>query len=132
MLPPTSLSGTLRQDRDLGTPVSGQDPGVSESLAGGDSTSLSTKDWWELLRQGDAQALIAKPVHVSGYVIDEKNPSELWVGRLLITCCAVDARPMGVLVSLPGWHDGFAKTTGSTSPEPSARTPIPSPRNLSW
>jgi uncharacterized membrane protein YcgQ (UPF0703/DUF1980 family) len=48
-----------------------------------------------------------------------------------VTCCAVDAQPLGVPVLLPGWQDRFAaddwvEVTGgfSPNPDPSAAEPL--------
>lgn len=66
------------------------------------------KDWAALLRQGGAPAVLGKPVEVSGYVTAARDPDVFYVTRLMVSCCVVDAQPVGVPVSRVRWRDAFA------------------------
>ena len=53
-----------------------------------------------------------------------------YVTRFLITCCAVDAQPIGVLVRLPGWQERFAegrwvRVSGAFAANPDVESPEP-------
>lgn len=135
VLPPTSLStgGVSAADLSTGTAV-GASLENPETLVGGDYASFTVKDWSALLRQGvDEQFLAGKEADVIGFVTpDESNPENLfYLARFAVTCCAVDAQPVGIAVHSPGWSEDFAagdwvQVAGGfvTNPSTSSATPI--------
>jgi uncharacterized membrane protein YcgQ (UPF0703/DUF1980 family) len=84
VIPPATLSSTARQNRELVT---------------------SVKDWAALLNQGGPEAVLGKQVNLSGYVLDRNEEDVFFIARLAVSCCAVDAQPIGVPVYRPGWRD---------------------------
>ena len=66
-----------------------------------------------------------KTVDVTGFVTPSPDDPEnvFYVSRFVVTCCAVDAQPVGVPVHLPGWEDRFVAdqwvtATGAFVPNP--------------
>ena len=49
--------------------------------------------------------MLGKQVDVSGYVLDQDEDDVFFIARLAVSCCAVDAQPIGVPVYRPGWRD---------------------------
>jgi uncharacterized repeat protein (TIGR03943 family) len=131
VLPPATLTSATADNRDIAdsTALSSAD---TTSLVGGDSTTFTVKDWATLLHQGLGDDFFAgKPAAVSGFLVATDDPDVVYVARFLVTCCAVDAQPLGVPVLLPGWQDDFsaddwvAVTGGfSASADPAAAEPI--------
>ena len=87
-------------------------------------------DWSSLLRQTtDASFYRDKAANVVGFITkDTDDPQNVfYVSRFVITCCAVDAQPVGVPVYLPNWQNGFAadqwvKVSGSFETNPSTKS----------
>ena len=105
VIPPATLSSTARQNRDLVTSGHALDSTKALPLVGADPATFSVKDWAALLNQGGPEAVLGKQVNLSGYVVDHGEEDVFLVARLTISCCAVDAQPVGVPVYRPGWRD---------------------------
>jgi uncharacterized repeat protein (TIGR03943 family) len=133
VLPPATLTSATVDQRDLNastalTPAgSGATEEVSADLVGSDTARFSVKDWASLLRQGAGEDYFAgKAVDVTGFVTpDASDPANVfYIARFVVTCCAVDAQPVGVPVYSPGWQDHYAvdswvRATGSFASNPS-------------
>ena len=84
-------------------------------------------DWSSLLRQTSDTAFYAgKTVDVVGFITaDQDDPQNVfWVSRFIVTCCAVDAQPVGIPVYAPDWADsyeldGWVRVTGEFASNPS-------------
>ena len=105
VIPPATLSSTARQNRELVTSGQALDSTKVAAPVGADPATFSVKDWAALLSQGSPEAVLGKPVDVSGYVLDRGKEDVFFVARLVVSCCAVDAQPIGVPVYRPGWRD---------------------------
>ncbi len=109
--PPATLSSTTAAQRDItGTPANVEGPDATElSAAAPDvSAGFTVLDWSSLLRQSSDPAVFAdRTVDVVGFVTpDPADPENVfYVSRFMITCCAVDAQPVGVPVYQEGWAD---------------------------
>lgn len=131
VLPPAALTSATADNRDIAGSTALADADTTE-LVGGDSTSFSIKDWATLLHQGLGDDFFTgKSADISGFLVATDDPDVVYVARFLVTCCAVDAQPLAVPVSLPGWQDDHAvddwvQVTGSFAPntDPSATEPI--------
>ena len=131
VLPPVTLTSATADNRDIAdsTALSSAD---TTALVGGDSTTFTVKDWATLLHQGLGDDFFAgKTADFSGFLVASDDPDVVYVARFLVTCCAVDAQPLGVPVLLPGWQDDFSaddwvEVTGgfSASADPAAAEPI--------
>jgi uncharacterized repeat protein (TIGR03943 family) len=106
VIPPATLSSSARQNRELVNSGQALDSTKVAALVGADPATFSVKDWAALLSQGGPEAVLGKPVDVSGYVLDRGKEDVFFVARLVVSCCAVDdAQPIGVPVYRPGWRD---------------------------
>ena len=75
----------------------------------GSYTNFTIKDWSLLLSQSsDPKQYQNKPAKVSGFITASKDENIFFVSRFVVTCCALDARPIGVPVYSPGWRKTFA------------------------
>lgn len=137
VLPPTTLTSSTATQRSInstGSTLGGEAP----TLVGGDTSQFSVKDWALLLRQNpDAEYFAEQDVAVTGFVTPSPDDPEnvFYVARFVVTCCAVDAQPVGVPVYFPDWEASFAadqwvEASGafapneeSTSAEPLLLTP---------
>ncbi len=105
VIPPATLTAATTQNRELSA-VSNTSAADAPSLVGVDSTTFTVKDWSALLRSGGADTVAGQRADVTGYVLDTgSGPDRFHLVRLLVSCCAVDAQPLGVPVALTGWAD---------------------------
>ena len=75
----------------------------------GSYTNFTIKDWSLLLSQSsDPKHYQNKPAKVSGFITASNDENVFFVSRFVVTCCALDARPIGVPVYSPGWRKTFA------------------------
>ena len=125
VLPPAALTSATADNRDIAGSTALSDADTTE-LVGGDSTTFTVKDWATLLHQGLGDDFFTgKPAAFSGFLVATDDPDVVYVARFLVTCCAVDAQPLGVPVLLPGWQDELApddwvEVSGSFTPNPDA------------
>ena len=123
-LPARTLSSDIAGQRSSNfnntqTQTSGS--GNTLALFGTDTTRLSIADWASAFNlKTNANFYVGKKVDVVGFVFHPKDtPSDVfYVSRFRITCCAVDAQPLGVPVYSPGWRekfdeDSWVRVTGS-------------------
>jgi putative membrane protein len=113
VVPPATLtSATLAQREINGTGLGQETQSVAAASATSDAAfaEFTVVDWSSLLRQTSDVAFYAgKPADVVGFVsADPDDPENMYyVSRFIITCCAVDAQPVGVPVYEPGWSDKY-------------------------
>ncbi len=110
VLPPVTLTAATVAQRDINGSASSSAGNDSVVLVGADDSALSVKDWAGILRQGaDEVSLAGKTPTLIGFVTpDPDDPTNVfYVARFVITCCAVDAQPIGVPVYLPGWQEQY-------------------------
>ena len=105
VIPPATLSSSARQNRELVTSGRALNSAKALPLVGADPATFSVKDWAALLNQGGPEAVLGKQVDLSGYVLDRNEEDIFFIARLAVSCCAVDAQPIGVPVYRPGWRD---------------------------
>ena len=110
VLPPATLTSATATQRSLNSGGSaGADPSVP-TLVGADTSEFTVRDWALLLRQNPDPAQYADAdVDVTGFVLASPDDPEnvFYVARFVVTCCAVDAQPVGVPVYLPGWQEEY-------------------------
>lgn len=127
IVPPATLSSATAADREMnaGAPVLDDDELIS---IGSDFSSFTVKDWASMLGQiSSPEFFDGATVDVVGFVTpDASDPENVYyVSRFIVTCCAVDASPVGVPVYEPSWRDGLAENdwvhvTGALVANPSA------------
>jgi putative membrane protein len=131
VVPPATLSSATVDQRAMNSSSITGDQSVSVSAAASTSDAAFAKfsvlDWSSLLRQTSELSFYAdKPVDVVGFVsADPDDPENMYfVSRFIITCCAVDAQPVGVPVYAPNWADDvspddWVRVTGGFGANPS-------------
>lgn len=110
VFPPATLTAQTAVDRDIDRTTADL-AGDAPELAGADPSRFTVKDWALLLRQTeDPAAFGGQEVALIGFVTPAPGDPDdtFYVARFSVTCCAVDAQPIGVAVHLPGWRDRFA------------------------
>ncbi|MFT4029907.1 MAG: TIGR03943 family protein [Protaetiibacter sp.] len=128
VVPPSTLTSSTVAQRELNASATTADSGDGPALVTGDGSSFTVKDWAGLLRQGVDEDFLARAApDVTGFVTPDPDDPEnvFYVARFVVTCCAVDAQPVGVPVYLPGWRDehpvdSWVRVTGRFAANPSA------------
>lgn len=126
-VPPTTLSASLADNRDVNGTITVSDPAASVALVGTDTSGFTVKDWAVLIRQGGSDSVLrsATPT-IEGFVVPIDGDADAFtVARYAVTCCAVDAQPFGVTVIMPGWRaivadGGWVSATGRFIENPDA------------
>ncbi|MGH3148382.1 MAG: TIGR03943 family putative permease subunit [Rubrobacter sp.] len=98
--PSSATGGTLAAFRTGETPT----------LAGAATADLAIEDWVAAFGvEPNANFYEGKEVNVVGFVFRaEGTPDDVfYVSRFVVTCCAVDAQPIGLPVRSPGWQERF-------------------------
>ena len=111
VVPPATLSPRMLQNRDIVSAGQRLDSTDVPNLQGGDPATFSLKDWAALLQQGGVESVLGEEVRVSGYVLDQGEEDVFFIARLTVTCCAVDAQPIGLPVSRPNWKEELRPST---------------------
>ncbi|MBT1669791.1 TIGR03943 family protein [Curtobacterium flaccumfaciens pv. flaccumfaciens] len=110
VLPPTTLSARTAQQRSVDSATLSNATGSESAVQllgseGVDTSEYGVKDWAALIRQTtDTTALVGKQVELSGFVVPGDDGS-FTLTRFVISCCAVDAQPVGLGV-VTGDGDG--------------------------
>ena len=142
ILPPTTLSSVTATQREVNSGGIGTDDDAEQAAAligTGDFTQLSMREWISLLAQSSDPLFYAdKTAQVTGFVTPDTNDPDniFYVARFVVTCCAVDAQPIGIPVYRPGWQaeyeaDQWVRVTGRfqasvsvAASDPLAITPV--------
>jgi len=106
VLPPATLSTTTVDQRDLNASLDT----AAVTLVGADPAGFALRDWAALLANpSTAISHAGQQATLSGFVTPspEGDPDVLYLARFVITCCTVDAQPVGVPVAVPGWADSY-------------------------
>jgi len=123
-LPARTLSSDIASQRTANfnnTPTQTSGSANTLALFGTDTTRLTIADWASAFNlKTNANFYAGKKVDLVGFVFHPKGtPSDVfYVSRFRMTCCAVDAQPIGVPVYSPGWRekfeeDSWVRVTGS-------------------
>lgn len=93
-----------------------------------DYSQLGIKDWSSLLVHYDANFFVGKAASITGFVADNGNTNIFFASRFFVTCCVVDAQPIGVPVYAPDWRHRYSpnswlEITGEFIENPDADSP---------
>jgi putative membrane protein len=136
ILPPATLSTVTVENRAINQAALGDTRAAFASAQTGDAEtflSFTVREWAGILRQTQDPAFFqGKPVDVVGFVVqDRENPGTFFVTRFVVSCCSVDAQPVGVPVYEPGFDERFApeswvRVVGEfvINPDPSSSHPL--------
>ena len=114
ILPPATLSSATADQRVINsTGVRTDGASVDDVASATDAavTSFTVLDWASLLRQtSDVAFYDGKSASVVGILTRHpEDPENLfYLSRFVVTCCAIDAQPVGVPVYLENWEGAFA------------------------
>lgn len=114
-LPAHTLSSDTAEQRSANfnnTQLGASGSAASDTLAlfESDTTKLTIADWASAFTLKTSPSFYAgKKVDVVGFVFHPKGTPQdvFYVSRFRITCCSVDAQPLGVPVYSPGWQERF-------------------------
>lgn len=112
LLPPATLSAATATQRDITTAqvdLSAASVDDASNAAGATFTRYTVVEWSSLLAQtSDPTFYAGKTVDVVGFVTPDPDADDVfYVSRFVITCCAVDAQPIGIPVYMPDWQSQF-------------------------
>jgi uncharacterized repeat protein (TIGR03943 family) len=117
VLPPATLSSAAARQRDLN--LSGTlGPAMTSRLLEEDPSSFGVREWASLLRRSPGDDYFTgKTATVTGFVTAAKDDPQniFYVTRFVVTCCTVDAQPVGVPVYRPGWQEQYAADSWVTA-----------------
>ncbi|WP_240665858.1 TIGR03943 family protein [Agromyces sp. LHK192] len=124
--PPATLSAQTAVDRDIDRTTADL-AGDAPDLTGADPSTFTVKDWALLTAQEtDPSAYADVPVELIGFVAPAPGEPDdvFYLARFTVTCCAVDAQPIGVPVYLPDWQervavDDWVRVSGTFGANPS-------------
>lgn len=94
---------------DSGT-LAAFDTGSTPTLSDAATADLAIDDWTAAFGAEPSPGFYEdKEVDVVGFVFrpDGVPQDVFYVSRFVVTCCAVDAQPIGLPVRYPGWEDRF-------------------------
>jgi len=135
VLPPATLTSATAGQRDVNSSTASLAGTSVEDAAGASAdayAAFSVLDWAGLLRQtSDLSFFEGKTADVVGFVVPSgDDPDVFYVSRFVVTCCAVDAQPVGVPVHLVDWRsqvsaDEWLDVSGGFQPNPSSTSSDP-------
>lgn len=136
VVPPATLTAQSMSHRsdagELRGSASGAQAAAVAAGSEGDGAELGIRELALLLRQQDSSLLTGRGATVAGFVLpDPDDPKNVFVvARYAITCCAVDAQPLGVPVLHPGWNaeldeGDWVEVSGVFTAHPSATSAWP-------
>ena len=131
IVPPATLSTLTAENRAINQSGLGDSEEVFTRAQTGEAATFqafTVREWAGVLRQTSDPAFYqGKPVDVIGFVTaDSSSPDVFFVTRFVVSCCSVDAQPVGVPVYLPGWsstveEDQWVRVTGEFILNPDSR-----------
>ncbi|KRC63687.1 hypothetical protein ASE12_02240 [Aeromicrobium sp. Root236] len=121
--PPSTLSEATAQQRKVNQTLSST---PMTSPDGTDFAHFRLRDWAAAIQlAADPGVLKGRPFDGTGFVspVDGKHPDVFYLTRFVVTCCAVDAQPVGVPVYEPDWRAHHKKgswvhVTGALGADP--------------
>ena len=133
VVPPATLTTATADQRVINSTQVGSGAKTVDSAASapaGAFARFTVLEWSSLLRQTtDASFYRDKAANVVGFITTDRDDPQnvFYVSRFVITCCAVDAQPVGVPVFLPNWQNRFAadhwvRVSGSFQTNPSTKS----------
>jgi uncharacterized repeat protein (TIGR03943 family) len=130
VIPPSPLTAEAASHRDLN--VSGTlSRHQTNDLLPNDPGTFTVRDWASLLRYSPGDKYFTdKTAAVTGFITaDPTDPTNvLYVTRFVVSCCTVDAQPVGVPVRHPGWQKEYKTgnwitATGKFAHNPNQNSP---------
>jgi TIGR03943 family protein len=126
---PAALSSRTAVSRGIDRNPALTDASISQALFDTvDYSQLGIKDWSSLLAHYDANFFVGKTASITGFVADNGNTNIFFASRFFVTCCVVDAQPIGVPVYAPDWRyryspNSWLEITGEFIENPDTNSP---------
>jgi uncharacterized repeat protein (TIGR03943 family) len=120
--PPALGADTVARAGSQGAaqPKTAQDSAAFAPLPSGDVIPLKLVDFVQRTAWDDSGSLNDRTVRLTGFVVRDQASNDVYVARLVITCCAADAAPVKVKlagVDLSGYaNDQWVEVTGRAQP----------------
>jgi putative membrane protein len=113
IVPASALSEATAQRREVNQTFGSASSSSMASPDGADFAHFRMRDWAAAIQlAATPRVLSGRPFDEVGFVMpDGDRPDLFFVSRFVVTCCAVDAQPVGVPVLRPEWRGTFAKGT---------------------
>lgn len=114
ILPARSLTSATVSQRQIDSQSIGLNSSLTNNpLLAGSSKGLKLGDWYRLIQTNQSPAYYAdKPAKINGFVFDAGlGPDTFYLARFIVTCCAVDAQPIGVPVRVTNWATIYQQDT---------------------
>lgn len=136
VIPPATLSTATAEQRDMNA-TAGTDAADLAAASSADAEAIArftVREWASILRQTSDLSFFddRRATAVLGFMTADPDDPEnvFYLSRFVVTCCAVDAQPLGVPVYLPGWQsefdpDGWVSVSGAFESSPSAESSHP-------
>lgn len=135
VVPPATLTSSTAIQRDINSTGAGVGAQTIDTAGPANASGhFTVLDWASLLGQTNDPAFYAdRAADITGFITPSTDDpgSVYYVSRFIITCCAVDAQPVGVPVYSPGWTDtyeidGWVQVKGhfATNPASSSTAPL--------
>lgn len=96
MMPISALSSRTAKQRGINQAVSGNTS--SAFRFGNNLEHLSIKDWVSILNNTDKSIVVGKKAKLVGFITKSDTENVYYVSRFIISCCSIDAQPIGVPV----------------------------------
>lgn len=111
ILKPATLSADILSQREsnLNTLYAGSEERLIDLFQSSENYTLG--DWIKVLNTSNAsQTYEGAAVKIEGFVANFNNEKDYFrASKFILTCCAVDARPVGMIVNQESWDDSFAE-----------------------
>ncbi|MEK7153348.1 MAG: TIGR03943 family protein [Patescibacteria group bacterium] len=131
---PSALTSSTASQRGINTgalDLASQSSITTQLPSNVDYSQFTVKEWASLLSQTtDPSFFEGKKTDITGFISPaDNNPNVFFASRFILTCCAVDARPIGVPVYYPNWRaayntDQWVRVDGSFTQNPDKGTPL--------
>ena len=111
VVPPATLTSSTVEQRSINNSSATLSNASSSASTSDDTSNYTVKNWSLLMRQGvGLEYFDGRAATISGFVTpDADDPDNVFfVARFVVTCCAVDAQPVGVAVYEPGWRSSYS------------------------
>lgn len=107
--PDTALNRAVNASSVATAAPAPQEGGVGDQVFAG----YTVRDWASVLYyESDPGFYRGKPVDVVGFIVPDEDANDVFLlTRFVVSCCAVDAQPVGVPVYLPDWQSQFETGT---------------------
>lgn len=107
-LPPRPLTSATAQQRGVASQALDTQTLMPEAPTNEAYAQFGIKQWVSLLAQTTDPAFFnEKQVSVTGFISPGETDDIFYVSRFVVTCCAVDARPIGLPVYKQNWRQTY-------------------------